>query len=149
MYIGYSGELNTLRARNPRAELEMTYLPQTKGYNTFSTGMRMYAIATLRTTKNANAALNVQAQFSGAGVSPTIAAIVGGVPGLRTYAATPGLNEVVARSMLVARGWYDSYERESSGYVATMISDIINYRYGVNDASSIFVSRLRDLYSKR
>jgi ABC-type glycerol-3-phosphate transport system substrate-binding protein len=147
MYIGYSGELNTLRARNPRASIEMTYLPQTRGYNTFSTGMRMYGIATLKSTKNPVAALTVESQFSGAGVAPTISAIVGGVPALRAYAGSQGLDPVVARSMLVARGWYDSHEDESSAYVASMISDIINYRYGVNDASSIFVGRLRDLYS--
>ncbi len=148
MYIGYSGELSTLRARNPRAQFEMTYLPQTKGYNTFATGMRMHAIATLKTTKNPTAALTIQAQFSGSGVSPSLSAIVGGVPALRAYAGTTGLSEVVARSMLVAQGWYDKYDKETTVYTSTMISDIINYRYGVTDASSIFVSRLRDLYTK-
>ncbi len=147
MYIGYSGELNTLRARNPRGEFEMTTLPQTKGYNTFATGMRMYAIATLKSSKNPVVALTTEAQFSGAGVAPAISGIVGGVPALRSYAATPGLDQTVARSMLVARGWYDSHYKETDQYTATMISDIINYRYGVNDASTLYVSRLRDLYS--
>ena len=149
MYIGYSGELPTLRARNPRAAFEMTYLPQTRGYQTFATGMRMYAIATLRSSKNPQAALTVEGQFASSGVSPTIAGMVGAVPALRTYAGTPGLDQVTARSMLVARGWYDSHEKESSVYTATMVSDIINYRYGVSDAASLFVSRLRDLYTKK
>jgi ABC-type glycerol-3-phosphate transport system substrate-binding protein len=149
MYIGYAGELATLRARNPRASFEMTYLPQTKGYNTFAMGMRMHAIATLKTSRNLQAALTTEGEFAQAGVSPTIAGIVGAVPALRSYAATPGLDPVIARSMLVARGWHDSHPQESDMYVSSMISDIINYRYGVNDASSVFVSRLRDLYSKR
>lgn len=149
MYIGYAGELTALRARNPRANFEMTYLPQTKGYNTFATGMRMYAIATLKTSKNLTAALTVESQFAGSGVAPTIASYTGGVPALRTYAATPGLDPVVARSMLVARGWYDSHQDDSTAYVNAMISDIINYRYGVSDASALFVSRLRDLYTKK
>ncbi len=148
MYIGYAGELNTLKARNPRAEIEMTYLPQTKGYNTFSTGMRMYALATLRTSKNMNAAFAVESQFASSGVAPTISSIVGGVSPLRAYATTPGLNPVLSKSMLVARGWYDSFDKETTAYAGAMISDIINYRYGVNDASSIFISRMRDLYSK-
>jgi ABC-type glycerol-3-phosphate transport system substrate-binding protein len=147
MYIGYSGELNTLRARNPRGEFEMTTFPQTKGYNTFVTGMRMYAIGTLKSSRNPGVALTVEEQFSGAGVAPSLSAIVGGVPALRAYAATPGLDQTVARSMLVARGWYDSHKKETDQYTASMISDIINYRYGVNDASSLYVSRLRDLYS--
>lgn len=149
MYIGYSGELGTLRARNPRGAFEMTYLPQTRGYQTFATGMRMYAIATLQSSKNPTAALTVEGQFAGPGVSPTIAGMVGAVPALRVYAGTQGLDQVTARSMLVARGWYDSHERESSAYIASMVSDIINYRYGVSDATALFVSRLRDLYTKK
>ena len=149
MYIGYSGEFPALRSRNPRAELEMTYLPQTRGYNTFSMGMRMYAIGTLKSTKNPQAALTAASQFAGAGVSPSIAAIVGAVPALRAYAGTSGLDPVVARSMLVARGWLDLYANQSDLYMQTMIADLINYRYGVSDATSIFVSRLRDLYAKK
>jgi ABC-type glycerol-3-phosphate transport system substrate-binding protein len=149
MYIGYSGELQSLRSRNPRAEIEMTFLPQTRGYNTFSTGMRMYAIGTLKSTKNPQAALTAASQFAGGGVSPSIAAIVGGVPSLRAYAGTSGLDPVVARSMLVARGWLDLYADQSNAYVQSMISDIIDYRYGVSDAASMFVSRLKDLYAKK
>lgn len=147
MYIGYSGEFNTLKGRNPRAEFEMTYLPQTKGYNTFATGMRMYGIATLKTSKNMNASLTVEAEFAGSGVSPTLAGIVGGVPALRAFAGTQGVDPVISKSMLVARGWYDSYSKETTALTATMIADIINYRYGVSDATSIFISRMRDLYT--
>jgi ABC-type glycerol-3-phosphate transport system substrate-binding protein len=148
MYVGYSGEYQTLRNRNPRGDFQMTTLPQTRGYNTFSTGMRMYALATLKTTKNPLASLTVESQFAGMGVSPSIAAIVGGVPALRSYAGTQSLDPVVARSMLVAKGWYDSYQKETNAYASSMISDIINYRKGVNDAASAFSSRLVDLYNK-
>ncbi len=149
MYIGYSGEYQSLRARNPRGDFQMTTLPQTRKYNTFTTGMRMYAIATLKTTKNPLASLTVEKDFASAGVAPTIAQIIGGVPAFRTYAATPSLDPVIARSMLVARGWYDRYSKQSTGYTTTMISDIINYRYGVNDATTIFIARMRDLYAKK
>jgi ABC-type glycerol-3-phosphate transport system substrate-binding protein len=149
MYIGYASELAVLRARNPRANFEMTYLPQIRGYNTFAMGMRMHAIATLKTSKNLQASLTTQGEFAGAGVAPSIAGIVGAVPAFRAYAATQGLDLVTARSMLVAHGWYDSHPQESDSYIALMISDIINYRYGVNDASSVFVSRLRDVYTKK
>ncbi len=149
MYIGYTGDLLSFKSRNPRGEFEMTTLPQTRGYNTFTTGMRMYGIAVLRTSSNPTAAFTVQSQFSGGEISPSIAALVGGVTALRSFASTPGLDQVVARSMLVARGWYDSYQADSTQYTSTMISDIINYRYGVVDAVSIYVSRLRDLYTKK
>lgn len=149
MYIGYAGELSSFKARNPRGEFEMTTLPQSKGYRTFSTGMRMYGVAVLKSSNNPITAFTVQSQFSGSKVSSQIAAILGGVTALRSFASTPGLDQVMARSMLVARGWYDSYQAESAMYTSVLISDIINYRYGVVDATSLYVSRLRDLYAKK
>lgn len=147
MYIGYSGELGTLRARNPRADIEMASFPQTKGYNTFATGVRMYGIATVRTSKNLVTAFNVESQFAGAGIAPSLANIVGGVPPFRVYAATPGLSAVVASSMLVARTWQDSFANQSTAYVSSMISDVLNNRQGVSDSVDTFVSRLQDLYT--
>jgi ABC-type glycerol-3-phosphate transport system substrate-binding protein len=147
MYIGYASELDTLRARNPKGEFEMTYLPQTRGYNTFSTGMNLYGIATLRSSKNPLAALNVEAQFAGGSISPSIAASIGAIPALRAYATTPGINDVLSHSMLVSRGWYDAYYAESANLMATMIADIMNGRYGVNDAVTLFITRLQDVYS--
>jgi ABC-type glycerol-3-phosphate transport system substrate-binding protein len=147
MYIGYSGELETLRARNPRAEIEMSAFPQTKEYTTFATGMRMYGIAAMRSSKNPTVALTVEGQFAGAGISPSISAIVGGVPALRSYAATPGLSSVIAKGMLVARGWQDRFSDRSTAYVSTMISDVLNNRMSVTDAANTFVSRMQDLYT--
>jgi ABC-type glycerol-3-phosphate transport system substrate-binding protein len=147
MYIGYSGELNSLKARNPRADIEMTNFPQTKEYRTFATGMRMYGIATLRSSKNITAALTVEGQFAGSGVAPSLAPIVGGVPALRSFAATPGLNAVLSQGMLVARGWQDRFTEQSTTYIGVMLADILNNRLSVTDAVNTFVSRLQDLYT--
>lgn len=147
MYVGYASELSTLRARNPKADFDMTFFPQTKGYNTFVTGAQLYGIATLKTTKNAVTALTVESQFSGSGVAPAIASIIGAVPALRAYAGTQGVPDVIARSMLVARPWYDSFPAEAANLVATMFSDIISGRLGPSDAAANFVSRLQDLYT--
>jgi ABC-type glycerol-3-phosphate transport system substrate-binding protein len=146
MYIGYYGEYASLRERNPRGEFEMTYLPQTRGYTTFVTGMRMYGIATLKTTRNPQVSFTVQSQLSGGGISQNISAVAGGVSAIRQYATTQGIDPVIAKSMLVARGWSDSHQEESTSFISAMVSDIINRRYGVNDAVEMFVSRLRDVY---
>lgn len=148
MYVGYSGELDTLRARNPRAEIDMANFPQTKGYNSFATGMRMYGIATLKSSKNPTTALSVEAQFAGGEISQKLANIVGGVPALRAYAATPGLSTVVATSMLVAHGWMDTFSKQSSDYITAMISDVLNNRQSVTDAANTFTSRLNGLYNQ-
>jgi ABC-type glycerol-3-phosphate transport system substrate-binding protein len=149
MYVGYISELRVLRAQNPKADFEMSYLPQIRGYNTFTTGARMYGIATIKTTKNLFAALTVQSEFAGAGVSPSIAASIGAMPALRSYTATAGLDEVISRSMLVATPWYDSFPAQSTSLVTTMVSDVVNGRVGVNEAAQAFVARLQDLYTPR
>lgn len=147
MYIGYAGELFPLRARNPKADIDMSYFPQTKGYNTFTTGGRFYGIASLKSSKNLNTALAVEAQFAKGEISTSLATILGTVPALRSYAATPGLLDVMARSMLVAHPWYDKFPTETTNLVSSMLSDIVNGRLGPSDAVGAFVSRLQDLYN--
>ncbi|MEZ0208770.1 MAG: ABC transporter substrate-binding protein [Candidatus Paceibacterota bacterium] len=147
MYIGYASELATLRARNPNGDFEMAYLPQTRGYNTFVTGGQMYGIATLKTTKNPLTSFTVEGQFAGSGVSPAIAAAIGATPALRAYSTTTGLSDVIARSMLVVKPWYDIYPAQSTQLVATMLLDVISGRLGPADAAGAFVSRLQDLYT--
>ncbi len=147
MYIGYAGEYEGLKERNAKADFAITTLPQTRGYNTFNTGATVYGIATLKTSKNPVAALTVEGQFAGAGISPTIAAVTGGVPAFRKYSTTRGLDTVIARSMLVAHPWYDSFPAQSSNLIAVMFSDILNGRQGATDAAAVFVNRLQDLYT--
>lgn len=147
MYVGYASEFATLKARNQKADFEIAYLPQTRGYNTFATVGQLYGIATLKTSKNLFAALTVQSQFSGAGIAPAIAMTYGAVPALRSHATTAGVPEVIARSMLVATGWYDSFSNQSTTLAGTMIADVVNGRSGVSDAAGAFVARLQELYT--
>lgn len=147
MYIGYAGELPVLRARNPKLDIDMTYLPQTRGYNTFSTGMRLYGVAVMRQSKNPTAALTVESLLSGSTWSPQLAAIVGAIPASRAFLTTQGIPEVLQKSLLVTRGWYDINAVTTDGYVLTMLADIISGRAGVTEAVGTFVSRMNDLYT--
>jgi ABC-type glycerol-3-phosphate transport system substrate-binding protein len=147
MYIGYASEFSTLTSRNPTEEIGMTYLPQTKGYNTFALTGNMYGIAALKTTKNAVTALTVEGQFAGAVIGPQIALAANATPALRQYAANQSISDVIRRSMLVARPWYDSFPTESSNLTASLFIDILSGRLGPTDAVNGFVSRLQDLYT--
>lgn len=149
MYIGYSGEYKTLKERNPRANFQMTYLPQTKGYNTFVTGGQIYGIATLKNSKNIVTALTAQSEIASNGVAPYIASLINGNPPFRSYVNTPGLDEVVARSLLVATPWLDKEPVTSINLTAQMISDILNKRVEITDAVASFVVRLQDVYTPR
>lgn len=147
MYIGYFGDYQTIKARNPRMDFDMVMVPQTRGYNTLVTGMRLYGFATLRTTKNPRTALQVETDFASLSNSEQIASLIGGVPALKSYLTTPGVNDVIAKSNLVARGWYDIRPENSSSIFDRMISDVLSGRADINDAAESFVSRLQDLYT--
>jgi ABC-type glycerol-3-phosphate transport system substrate-binding protein len=147
MYLGYSGEYGVLRSQNPRADIQMTNFPQTRGYNTFSTPMKLSAIATLNTSKNLVTALTVESKLASGDMLTRLAYGVGGLPAQRGFATTAGLDPVLARSMLVARGWFDPFYLKTTDYMLGMISDILANRQGIADAVGIFVSRLQDLYT--
>lgn len=150
MYIGFSSELRSLRARNPRAQFEMANFPQTqdsKGVMSNVTGMRMHGIARLRSSRNPDAALAAQVALAGGTWSLAISSVLGGVPASRVYASTSGLSSVILNGMLTARGWQDKFRSKSEAYVTTMISDSLNNRATVTDAANMFVTRMQDLYT--
>jgi ABC-type glycerol-3-phosphate transport system substrate-binding protein len=149
MYLGYFSEFSSLQARNPKASFDFTYFPQTKGYNTFTTATRYYGIATLKTSKNLSAALTVQATFAGSGVAPALAGLIGAAPALRSATTNTSISEVVARSMLVGGTWFDVFPLQSTTFVQSMISDVINNRRGPADSAALFVSRLQALYTPK
>ncbi|HCC06021.1 TPA: hypothetical protein DEP94_01505 [Candidatus Nomurabacteria bacterium] len=151
MYIGYAGEFPVLRSQNPKMDIDMTYLPQARGYGTFSTGMRLYGIATMRQAKNITGAYAVESAFSGKDWSPQLASIVGATPARIDYFSTPGLaiNEVLMNSLLISRGWYDINVLTTDGFMAQMFYSITSGKQGINDAVSDFVSRMVDMYTHR
>lgn len=147
MYIGYSGEYTTMHESNQKMDIGMTYLPQMKDYNTFATGMRMYGVATLRSTKNAPVALAAQAALAGGQWSPIIASSLNAQSALRGAAATTNVNEVISKSMLNAHGFPDVHPNETNNLFAQMINDIISGKLLINDAVDTFVSRFTNLYT--
>lgn len=149
MYIGYSGELPVLRDRNPKLDIDMTYFPQINGAGTFVTGMRLYGVAVMRQSKNPTAAFTVASLFAGSLWSPQLATVVGASPAYRAYLTTPGLSEIVQKSLLVAKGWHDIDATKTDGYTLTMLADIAAGKVGVVDTVNTFVSRMTDLYTRR
>lgn len=149
MYIGYAGEFPVLRSQNPKMDIEMSYLPQTRDYNSSVTGMRLYGIATMRQAQNPSGALAVESAFSSLDWSPQLANIVGATPAVTSYLTTPGINEVLKNSLLVARGWYDINISASDGFMTQMFDSIISGRQGIIEAVGDFVSRMTDVYTHK
>lgn len=147
LYIGYFGEGKTIRERNQKVDFDATYLPQTKDYNTFVTGMRLYGFATMRASRNPNLALKVEADFASLPYSSQIASFIGAVPPHKAYVAQQGVPEVLRRSNLVARGWFDVKPQASGLIFEQMIRDVTSGRTDISDAVQSFVSRLQDKYT--
>lgn len=147
MYIGYAGDLGVFKARNPKLDVEMTYLPQTRGYNTFVTGMRLYGIAVMRQTKVPSTAFTVASTLANDGWAVSLAGVVGATPASRAFLLNPGMLEVVQKSLLVARGWYDSNTLQTDTYAITMFVDILSGKQGIVEAVQSFSSRMYDLYN--
>lgn len=147
MYVGYSGEQSGLQSSNQKLDLGMTYLPQIKDANTFTTGMRMYGLATIRQTRNPQASLVTESALSGAQWSSSIASAVGGISPLKSIVSNAGFPEAISRSALVARGWQDIYFNQSNDLFARLIDDILSGRSLVTDAVETFESRFISLYN--
>lgn len=147
MYIGYAGEAKTIRERNQRIDFDMAVLPQTRGYNTLVTGMKLYGMATLNDSSNKELAFSVQSKLASLGWSTVIANSVGAVPPQRAYLSQPGVAEVLRKSNLVARGWYDNKPKESSPLFESMVRDVTGGRTDVSQAAAQFVQRLQAKYT--
>lgn len=148
MYVGYSSEQALISQKNQKINFDMTYLPQTKGYNTVVTGMKLYGIATLRQSKLLSTALSAEAALAGSPYGVQIAQSISGMSPIKAISQTdPNIGEVAKRSSLVARGWYDVNQDGSSMLFYTLIQEILSGKKDLNDAVDNFVNKLSDLYN--
>lgn len=147
MYIGYAGEAKAIRERNQRIDFDMSLFPQSRGYDTFVTGMRLYGMATLLQSRNRDLSFSIQAQLSSLPWSTALAQSLGMTPPHRAYLSGPGVTDVIKRSNLVARGWYDSKPEDSSSLFETMIRDVSGGRADISQAAAQFVQRLQAKYT--
>ncbi|MDQ5962766.1 MAG: hypothetical protein QG653_573 [Patescibacteria group bacterium] len=147
LYVGYAGEAKTIRERNQRIDFDMTMLPQTRGYNTFVTGMKLYGMATLLQARNKELTFVIQSQVASLPWSTALAQAIGATPPHRAYLSTQGIPDTIKRSNLVARGWYDDKPEESASMFESMIRDVSGGRVDVSQAATQFVQRLQAKYT--
>ena len=146
MYIGYSSEYNQIKQENQKIDFGMAPIPQAKDYKTFSTGMRLYGIATLKTSKNINTAVEAQSSFAGT-YSKDVSNLIGGVSPIKANLMNNNLDEGLVKSTLNARGFYDLYQSKSTNLFSAMINDIITGRALVVDSVVNFVNKFARLYN--
>jgi ABC-type glycerol-3-phosphate transport system substrate-binding protein len=147
LYVGYYGEGKIMRERNGRIDFDMAVLPQTRGYNTFVTGMKLYGMATLSSARNKEVSFAVQSKVGSLPWANLLTPTIGALPPQRAYAQNPTVPETTRRSLLVAKGWYDIQQKNSSDLFETMVRDVTSGRVEVSEAASQFVQRLRPKYT--
>jgi ABC-type glycerol-3-phosphate transport system substrate-binding protein len=149
MYVGYLGDQKALMEKNPRLSFGMKVLPQSKGYKTKVTGMRMYAIAAMKRTTNPFATMTAQGFLAGTTFGPRIAYIAGGVSPVRSVLAKDGsVPPEVVQSALIARGWFDQAPNTTLNYIRLMVNDVVTGKSTPTDSVALFISRMLELYTK-
>jgi ABC-type glycerol-3-phosphate transport system substrate-binding protein len=149
MYIGYADEEKIIKAKNPRVDFGVKFLPQTKSSSIPSTGMKLYGLSTLKRSTNLTSALTIQSLLTGSQYGPTIASIAGGFSPLKyVLEQSTGINPEYKKSMLVAKGWYDEDEKNSERLTQYMINDVLSGRRNISEAAESFVTSLTESYTK-
>lgn len=153
MYIGYSSENNQIKQENQKIDFGMSPIPQAKDYDTFSTGMRLYGMAILKSNKNPLASIFAVTSFAST-YSNDIANMVGGLTPIKenlinkdpSKGVVLNLDEGLVKSVLNARGFYDIYQSKTTDMFSKMINDILTGKSLVVESVSSFVIKFARLY---
>ena len=146
MYIGYSGEYAQMKAANQKLDLGMASIPQAKDYPTFSTGMRLYGVAVMKSSKNMNTAIAAASSFTST-FSNEVANMIGGLSPAKANVMNGKLDADLVKSTLNARSFYDIDQSQSNELMSKMINDILQGRMLSVDAATNFVSKFERIYS--
>ncbi len=149
MYVGYSDEEALIRAKNPRLDIGVKSFPQSKGHPTIATGMKVYAIATLKRSTNLTTALTAQYLLTSNIYGAQMASIAGGFSPLKSILSqATTVNQEYIKSILVARGWYDINANTSSALLQATVNDILSGRRTISESGEGFVRALTESYTR-
>lgn len=136
VYFGFASELNTLRAKNPNLNFDVTNLPQVKqGSNT--TFGKMIGIAIAKSSLNPQGAFNALMTIT----NDTSLSLVSGLTNLppvsRTLLSTKPIDpyfSVFYDSALLSKGWLDPNYQETNNIFQEMVESIESGKYNVHDS---------------
>lgn len=148
-YFGSASEYAALRERNPHLNFDVAGIPQIAGVSAKRTFGRMYALATVKTSKNLATALSVALVLSSAENSSQIASLVG-LPSLRrdvlAAATTDPALDVFNKSALISVAWRDPREKDTRQIFSDMIDSVIIGRLSETEAISSADSQIQQLF---
>jgi hypothetical protein len=144
--------LSTIRAVNQNLDIGITYLPQFENTKVIVTGGAIYGAAVVRTTKDPVYAISVARKFSDNVFSSVLSSLLGMSSARRdVLAGTDGGEkaEIVGRSALIMKSFYDSNPVLSEGLVRDLYSNILSGRKSIAEAADTFDRDWAKVYNKQ
>ena len=150
-YPAYISDQSLISNLNSKLNFDYVFMPQVPDHTTIYTGSKVLGIAMLSSSKNPTAAYDALTSFGyNKDFANQIAAMAGEPSPRKDTLAGVGSSqypEIVGKSILVAKPFYEIDKDKSNALVNTMFRDIYANRKDITDALHIFVKSLYKMYN--
>ncbi len=148
MYIGFGSEAATLRAKNPNLNLDIAFLPQTKGTTKKVTFGNVYGIAIVDASPNKAAMLNTAFVLTSSAFQEKFSDVNKMAPVRRDMLSNPpgnGVLDVVWKSALWSQAWLDPHYPATAILFKSMIESVTSGKELVSGAVIHFQKELKEI----
>lgn len=149
-YFGRASDMNKVRGVNKNIDMGITYFPQFADSKLLVTTGAIYGAAPVKTTTDPEYAISVARKFSDNVFSSVLSSVLGMSSARRdVLAGTDGSEraEVVGRSALIMKSFYDPNPINSSALVRGLYDNILSGRKSISEAVDAFDRDWSKLYT--
>ncbi len=150
-YFARASSLSRIRAINQNIDIGITYFPQFENTKALTTGGAIYGAAVVRTTADPEYSISVARKFSDNIFSSMLSNALGMSSARRdVLAGTDGSEkaEILGRSALIMKSFYDSNPISSETLVRSLYGDILSGRKSIVEAVDTFERDWTKVYTK-
>ena len=149
-YPAYISDKASIQNANSKLSFDYVFMPQVPDKSSLYTGARVLGMAILSSSRNPIAAKDAYMALSTNKDLANSIATIAGMPSPRkdTLAGTDSsaYAEVIGKSILIAKPFYDINNDYTSSLVDTMFESIISNRAEIGNAAESFVKSIKKLY---
>ncbi len=149
-YPAYISDKASIESANSKLPFDYVFMPQVPDKSSLYTGARVLGIAMMSSSRNPVAAKSAYMALATDRTLANNIAAVAGMPSPRkdTLAGvgSSAYVEVIGKSILIAKPFYDINNEYSSSLVDTMFESIISNRSEISTAAEKFVKSIKKLY---
>lgn len=151
-FFGRASSLSNIRAVNQNMDIGITYFPQFENTKVTVTGGAIYGIAVVKSTKDPAYAISVARTFADNIFSSILANLLGMSSARRDVLAGTDRSEkseIVGRSALIMKSFYDANPAQSEALVRDLYSNILSGRKSIPEASDAFDRDWSKVYTRQ